>query len=60
MSVVVVTGQVQRLLVQRSRHGAVHLISHCQFDGFLDILEGGVATLGLYLAELEGGEVNAL
>ena len=60
MAVVVVTGQVQRFLVQGGCHGAVHLVGHGQLDGFLDILEGGIATLRLYLAELEGREVYAL
>ena len=60
MSVVVMPGQIQRLLIQRSRHGTIHLVSHRQLDGLLDILEGGVATLGLYLAELKRREVDAL
>ena len=60
MTVVVMTSQIERLLVQRGCNGAVHLVCHGQFDGFLDVLEGGIATLGLHLAELEGGEVDTL
>ena len=60
MSVVVVTSQVQRFLVQRSCHGTIHLVGHSQFDGFLDILEGGMTTLWLHLAKLKGREIDAL
>ena len=60
MSIVMVARQIQRLLVQWGSHSTIHLVSHRQFDGFLDVLESGIATLGLNLAELEGGKVDAL
>ena len=58
MSVVMVTSQVQRFLVERCCHRTVHLVSHGQFNGLPYILEGGIITLGLHLAELEGGKID--
>ena len=52
--------KVQCFLVQWCRYGAIYFVGHCQFNGLLDILEGGIATLGLHLAELKGGEVDTL
>ena len=60
MSVVVMSGKVQCLFVQGSRDGTVHLICHGKVYRLLDILEGSVAALWLYLTELEGGEVDTL
>ena len=54
VAVVVVTSQVEGFLVKRGGDGAVDLVGHGEFDGLLDVLEGGVAALGLYLSEAEG------
>ena len=45
MSIVMVARQIQRLLVQWGSHSTIHLVSYRQFDGFLDVLESGIATL---------------
>ena len=58
MPVVVVSGKVYRLLVERSGACAVNLFRHGEVDGAAHISEGGVATLALYLAEAEGAEVD--
>ena len=58
MSVVVMARQVQRLFVEWCRDSAVHFVGHGQFDGFLDVLEGCIATLCLYLSEFKGRKVH--
>ena len=58
MPVVVVSGKVYRLLVERSGACAVNLFRHGEVDGAAHISEGGVATLTLHLAEAEGAEVD--
>ena len=60
MSVEVMTGKVQRLLVKRSRHGAVHLARHSQFDGFYYRNESSVSALRSHLARLELLHVDAV
>ena len=60
MTVIMVSCKVQSLFVEGGGHRTVHLLSHGEVDGLLDILEGSIATLWLYLAELEGGEVDTL
>ena len=60
MSVIMMSCKIQRLFVQGCCHRTVYLIRHGEVYRFLDILEGGIATLWLYLTELKSGEVDTL
>jgi len=55
----VVSAFVQRFFVERSSHGAVHLVRHCQLYGFDNRHEGCVSALWSNLTRLECVHVNA-
>ena len=60
MAIKVMTCQVQCFLVQRGGDGAIDLVSHGQLYRLLDILEGSIAALCLYLAKLKGAHIYTL
>ena len=60
VAVVVMAGKIESLLVQRGGDSAVDIAVHGQFDSLANILEGGIATLRLHLAETERRQVDAV
>ena len=58
VSVIVVSSQMNSLLIKRSRTCAVYIACHRQFNSLLDILECSVAALLLHFSELKCVEIH--
>ena len=57
MPVIVMSRQIEGLLVERCRNGAVHLICHGKVYGLPDRQEGSISALHSHFALLESGHV---
>ena len=60
VTVIIMSCQMDRLLIQWCCTGTVHLILHCQINGLTDIKERSIATLLLYFTPTEVRLINSV